>query len=425
MHTRLCLACLGVMLAFSAEVRAESPRGSKSFQDVVVTNGQGLAAGAKPRVLWEFPHEGGLKEEACHMIVAGDAVLFSLSSKLRALDVADGKERWVAGGYGTPLVEDGVVYVAEALKDSARFKALRLADGSSIWERQADGVIENGWRQIRTAKPVAAIRGERVYFAGFDTSLHCFDKATGRELWKNKAHAEFFPAVPIPTEDAVILLTLDSANPQNPTAHRFARKTNDASVYAFDAETGKVRWRVKVSDLGGHRAAAVPACRDGVVYVADHGTDRIPPKFWALDAKDGRLLWETTLTAPIVFTTVLVHRDKAYLSGLGSKIDVVDLKQHRLVGQLDVSGVEEVLHKVIVKPENVMYVATWGAKTPQGGKLFGFDLNTGRPTFEWIYPDNGLGKRRPVITGTIGVHEGKVIHNTLHSNKIVCITAEK
>lgn len=422
--TRCCVLVVVLGLAVPL-AKGEEPEPTKTLFDSTVTTGRGLAAGARPRVVWEYAHEGGLKSEACHIVVADDTVLFTQNFKLHALQLADGKPRWIADGYGHPLVEGGLVFVADSLKDGCEFKALSLAEGRTIWERTGDGLIENGWTQIRAAsKPVAAVRGECVYFAGFGTSLYCFDKASGKVLWKNKAHAEFFPAVPILADDAVLLMTLDSADPKRPNVDRFDRNTHDASIYAFDDDTGAIRWRVKLADLGGHHAAAIPCCVDGVVYIADHGDDGEKPKFWALDARTGKHLWNVTLSLPHIETTVTLYQGKAYLSGEGGKIEVVDLAQRKIVGQIELPGVEEVQFKVISKPDNILYAATWGANQPTGGTLFGIDLTTRQTRFQWNYPEANV-KEIPHVHGIVALQDGRVIHNAVSSKKIVCFSAEK
>ena len=79
----------------------------------------------------------------------------------------------------------------------------------------------------------------------------------------------------------------------------YAGTNTSGAVYAFDAQSGAIRWRFQSA---GHDVWAGPSVAAGVVYVG--GDDQ---NLYALDARTGAKLWSFTAGAPIVNTPAVVN----------------------------------------------------------------------------------------------------------------------
>lgn len=153
--------------------------------------------GAAPRQAW-VGSERVEYDLGFQPVVAGGMVLFGSSADdtVRALDLADGRERWKFRTEGpvrfAPAVDGGKVYVGS---DDGRLYALDLHDGHLLWSFRAGAgtemVIGNG--RVISAWPVrggVAARDGIVYLAaGIWPSdgvyLHAVEAATGKVIWSN------------------------------------------------------------------------------------------------------------------------------------------------------------------------------------------------------------------------------------------------
>ena len=76
---------------------------------------------------------------------------------------------------------------------------------------------------------------------------------------------------------------------------RLFRGTSDGHVLAYDARTGKRLWSTVIADAAkGESVPAAPIAWDGLVFAGNAGGDNkgVRGRMYALDAKDGRIVWE-------------------------------------------------------------------------------------------------------------------------------------
>ncbi len=116
------------------------------------------------------------------------------------------------------------------------------------------------------AQPV--IDGGRIYTMDVDASVAAYDAETGEAIWRTRLDGE--------DDDGTLGggVAFDSG--------RLYATTGLAEVAALDAATGKIIWRRRLS--GPIRAA--PTVRDGRVFVVT-----IANELFALNAADGKTLW--------------------------------------------------------------------------------------------------------------------------------------
>jgi alcohol dehydrogenase (cytochrome c) len=76
---------------------------------------------------------------------------------------------------------------------------------------------------------------------------------------------------------------------------RVYRGTADGNVLAYDAKTGKKLWATTIADAAkGESVPAAPIAWQGLVFVGNAGSDNkgVKGRMYALDAKDGHIVWE-------------------------------------------------------------------------------------------------------------------------------------
>jgi PQQ-dependent dehydrogenase (methanol/ethanol family) len=77
--------------------------------------------------------------------------------------------------------------------------------------------------------------------------------------------------------------------------HRVFRGTADGKVIAYDARNGKRLWSTPIADAAkGESVSAAPIAWNGLVFLGNAGGDNkgVKGRMYALDAKDGHIVWE-------------------------------------------------------------------------------------------------------------------------------------
>src|ERR1700690_1134775 len=77
--------------------------------------------------------------------------------------------------------------------------------------------------------------------------------------------------------------------------HRVFRGTADGKVIAYDAKNGKRLWATVIADASkGESVPAAPIAWEGLVFIGNAGGDNkgVKGRMYALDAKDGPIVWE-------------------------------------------------------------------------------------------------------------------------------------
>ena len=186
------------------------------------------------------------------------------------------KWRYLTGGrvVSSPVFQDGVLYVGS---DDGSVYALDAASGQKRW-------------RFATAGPVAstpAVAGGLVYFMSYDGKFYAVEAQSGKLRWKfttggerrfeaknlhgmlprNQTIADpydMFLSSPVVAEGAVFF------------------GCGDGNLYALDASTGALRWKLQTGDV----IHASPAYADGLVYVGSWDS-----YLYAVEAASGKERW--------------------------------------------------------------------------------------------------------------------------------------
>jgi outer membrane protein assembly factor BamB len=149
--------------------------------------------------------------------------------------------RWrakIANGYSGPTVAGGRVYITDRLTIPAQTERVHCFDavtGEKIWSYEYECKYEK--IEHRNGPRASVIIDEnRAYSLGTMGHFYCFDAATGKVLWSKDLDAEY--AIRMPTWGISSCPIIEN----NLVIAHIGGKDN-ASIVAFDKETGTERWR--------------------------------------------------------------------------------------------------------------------------------------------------------------------------------------
>ncbi|HYO45084.1 MAG TPA: PQQ-binding-like beta-propeller repeat protein [Gemmatimonadota bacterium] len=306
----------------------------------------GPAGAAYGGLLWRVRTGGPVRSSP---VVAG-GVLFVGSSdgRLRALDARTGELRWAADA-GAPI--DAAAAVAGELVLAAtragEFLAFDRATGEVRWRVRSGAEQPLAWEgmsgDLYTASP--AVAGDVAVFGGGDGVVYAIDLADGEVRWRfaTEGRVRSSPAVAdgvvyagsadgslytIALADGRLLWRFDTEGRQlDSSLFGYDRRTitsspavaggavffgsRDGSLYAVDAETGALRWRVLHDDTSW--SIASPAVVDWLVLDASSDAGF----FHAVDAVTGRVVWRVDVGAPLWPSPVVAGDTAWFLTSLG------------------------------------------------------------------------------------------------------------
>lgn len=328
----------------------------------------------------DWPHVGGdlagSKYSPLKQIHRGNVAKLKPAWTYRTGDVSDGSTEAVASAFEcTPIEVDGVLYLTTPF---ARVIALDPDSGREIWT--FDPRLDRSRPYPQYANRGVAFwrrgREKRLFLGTLDGRLIAIDATSGRfvdefgdagEVDLRKGMADGHPATrlygmtspPLVFEDLVIAGSVASdGDPKGPSG----------DVRAFDARTGKVRWRFHViprpgefghdtwagdswKERGGANAWTLLSCDEkrGIVYLPltspsydGYGGDRPGANLFgdsvvALDARTGRRIWHYQILHHDIWDWDLPAQPNAVtLRRNGRKHPgVVQVTKHGLVFVLD------------------------------------------------------------------------------------------
>jgi outer membrane protein assembly factor BamB len=141
----------------------------------------GVSAARLPANLqlkWSVKTAGPIKGAAA--IVEGVVYVGSDDGKVRALKLADGSPVWEFAADGpvvsSPLVTDGRVYIGSA---GTKLYALNAKTGAPVWTYGTEGEIKS------SPTPFRSPNGQETWLVigGYDNRLHCVSAVTGKTNW--------------------------------------------------------------------------------------------------------------------------------------------------------------------------------------------------------------------------------------------------
>jgi len=224
------------------------------------------------------------------------------------IDRASGRVRWrVRSGAELPLAWEGMsgdLYTASpaVAGDVAVFgggdgvvTAIGVADGEVRWRFATEGRVRSS----------PAIANGVVYAGSADGSMYALALDDGRRLWRFDTEGRGLESARYGYDRR----TITSSPAVADGAVFFGSR--DGSLYAVDAATGALRWRVLHDDTSW--SISSPAVVDGLVL--DASSDAW--FFHAVDAATGRVVWRVDAGAPIWPSPVVAGGTAWFLTSTG------------------------------------------------------------------------------------------------------------
>jgi outer membrane protein assembly factor BamB len=224
------------------------------------------------RERWRFRTGGRLRARPA--LVASSLYLQSDDGWLYRLDAARGKQHWRVrvmpdSVVRVPIDQPGSRYDFYASAVTAangtlfvgthagRVLALDPASGGTLWEATTGGPVLSA----------PAVAGGRVFVGSYDGRVYALDSFDGHTLWTHDTGAPV-TSTPVPEQGVVVV------------------GSRSYDLLGLDAASGEVRWEHYLWFSWIESTARIA---DGVAYVGSSDASRI----YALDAKTGRLRWES------------------------------------------------------------------------------------------------------------------------------------
>jgi len=215
----------------------------------------------------------------------------------------DGPKRlWKAtglgGGYSTPSVAGGRLFVLGSKKEEEFLLALDIKDGKTLWSLKVGAVGENTGPAYPGPRCTPTVDGGRVYALGSDGDLVCAEAATGKLVWKRQIEKEFegnrgtWAYCESPLIDGDVLVCTPGGE--------------QAALLALDKRNGKVIWKCPIEDANqaGYASAVVAEVGGMKQYVQFLGSGLI-----GVSARDGKFLWRYKKNVGGVSAATPVVRD--------------------------------------------------------------------------------------------------------------------
>lgn len=258
------------------------------------------------RNLWTYKS----KEQLSNPIVADGIIYFASEDKnIYALDARTGELKWKFYEKKatwnvfslSPLVADGILYASTG---DGKLFAIDTKTQQMKWAFEAKGLLspivaaggnlffgnEKGnvfslnqqGKQNWTYKTKGQIRtvvfaNESIYFRTDNGELFSLDAKSGQLNWSSKIGGKYQSVFPIASVQIGSALGL-----YEKTIFFAGSEKSDYYLFAVNSTDGQVSWKLKIDE-----PTRNPIFADGIIYFGSLG------KLYAVDFKDGKLLWVT------------------------------------------------------------------------------------------------------------------------------------
>lgn len=375
-QTFLCCTFLFSFCAFA--VAEDSPM----FRNDLAHSGSYASGVPKfSGVKWAFHTHGEVVSSPA--VVSGVVYVGSNDGNLYALDQQTGSLKWKfqtgARVPSPPAVANGLVYFGSY---DGNFYAVDTATGKLKWKFRNAGERRYTATHLHGSLPEGesmpdpfdvylsspALWNGAVYFGSGDGNIYALDAATGALKWKVKT-GNVVHASPAIVDGKLYIGSWDSY------------------FYALDAATGEELWRFKTGDdpdihnqVGIQSSATVA---NGVVYFGCRDS-----KFYALDAATGQLRWSFSNKGSWVITSPVVKAGKVYFATSDTALlHIVDAQTGTLIDTLK-------FHFPIFGSPSIaghtLYLAG------QDGMLTAIDLDTRNPV--WTFQSEASRQNLPALS---------------------------
>lgn len=184
----------------------------------------------------------------------------------------------IGGGYSTPSVADGRVFVISDRDQEEFCLAFDEESGDKIWEVLLGAVGRNQGPQYPGSRSTPTVDGDLVYALGSDGDLLCLSAAFGDVKWRKNYKEDFGGVMGMwafaesPLVDGNLLICTPGGE--------------SATLVALNKTTGEVVWKSPIGDAAGY-ASPISIEVDGTKQYVQFVHNGVV----GVDAKTGELSW--------------------------------------------------------------------------------------------------------------------------------------
>ena len=236
---------------------------------------------------WQFAT--GRAISSTPAVAEGAVFVGSRDNVFWAVDAGTGRQRWrLATGPDRPLpwgFETGDLYTSSPTYDHGTVY-FGSGDGQVYAVDAGSGRVRWRFATAGRVRSSPALAGGKLYVGSADGTLYALDPASGREIWRFDTEGHGLESGKFGFDRRMI-----QSSPAVADGRVFVG-SRDGFLYAVDAETGKLAWRVD------HQMSWVntsPAVIDGVVF-AGSSDERF---LQAVDARTGKERWRLATERPV------------------------------------------------------------------------------------------------------------------------------
>lgn len=275
------------------------------------------------------------------------------------------------------------------------------------------GVAPVSWRSADLAQQVytVSVVGNRVYGDGIKgkDSAFALDRSTGKLLW-NTPVDNWAMSQPLVVDNRVFIGSGNQTFFWHGDVQYFGTGSN--SIYAMDAATGKVIWRLRLEG----EAMPTPVYTGGVLYWVTG--DR---RFLAIDPANGHIIWQLALPSFMSMSSPAQYGDLLIFGGARTYNEfAVNIKSRRLAWQYKwgtwkglpiTNGVDDCPPAVANGLVFCNGSASVDPARPPGGliKQFAWAIDAQTGKLRWQY-DQGDGHRTKFNAGGVPTAVGNIVY---------------
>jgi outer membrane protein assembly factor BamB len=259
-------------------------------------------------------------------------------------------QRDVGEGHASPVVSGGRLVLFHRVGDEDVVECLAATTGKPRWRYAYATNYEDGFGKGNGPRSTPVVAGGKVFTLGAAGQLHCLDLETGKKVWARKLAGDytlkpnFFGVGTTPLVEGRLLLVNVGGN--------------EAGIVAFDAETGKERW--KATDHEASYSSPVAATVSGVrqaIFFTREGLVMLDPQTGAVRASKR---WRSRNHASVnAATPVLLPANHLFLTA--------SYNTGAVLLRVKKDGVEEVWKN------DTSLSSHFGTPVAVGEQLYGFD----------------------------------------------------
>ncbi len=293
----------------------------------------------------------------------------------------------VGEGHSSPLIVNNKVYIQAREGEEEVVRALRLSDGGEIWKDKYSAPYEmnpaaRGHGKGPKSTPVYA--NGMLYTFSINGVLTGYNAESGKVVWRKEFSKQFKTTAPdfgvamSPIVDRDVVIAHVGGN-------------DDGALTAFEARTGKVRWRWNGD--GPSYASPVITFIGGVKQVITQTQHHCV----GISATSGAVLWQEIFNTPYEQNSVspIVIGDTVIFGGIGQPTFAVRVRKEGTAWKLD---------KLWSSRDAILYMNTpvvsgstlYGMSQKRQGQLFSMNPITGAV----LWTDSGrFGENAAILVG--------------------------